>query len=370
MYAVGFGDCFLLAFRYTGGASRHVLIDFGTTAYPRAREHALLRPIAEDIARRTGGKLAAVVATHRHRDHIGGFSPFPRASAPGAVVAALKPELIVQPWTENPALGEDARYPAPFPRFALSAAPRAEWLEVARNNLANRPAIRLLETMPGEHRYVYAGWRSGLGDLLPGVRVDVLGPLSPRQARRSNVARFWASEMASLAPGKPLFPGFAAMRRWPLDTRWLLNRIQDFHSDRALELTRAYDSDINNTSVVLAFRALGHTLLFPGDAETESWAGILARRGNAKIVGATTLLKTSHHGSANGTPAALWEALPRTFTALLSTQGGVYGQNVPCADLLSRMRARSRVIDSREYPRGSSVAVELIAGKAPRKLDG
>ncbi|MDX2178314.1 MAG: MBL fold metallo-hydrolase [Bryobacteraceae bacterium] len=369
MYAVGFGDCFLLSFHYSGKRSRHVLIDFGTTAYPSSREHEILRPVAEDIARRTSGKLTAVVATHRHRDHIGGFAPHPRATAPGAIIAALKPSLVVQPWTENPLLGDDARHPAPIPRAAVRAGFREEWMAMARNNLPNRPAIRHLEGLGGESRYVYAGQRSGLEDLLPGIRVDVLGPLSPRQAGRSKPARFWDREFAAAGPLTPLFPGFPAMRRWPLETRWLLNRIRDWHSDRILELTRAYDSDINNTSVVLAIRALGHTMIFPGDAETESWTGMLARRGTLDILRRATLLKASHHGSANGTPNVLWEALPREgLRVLLSTQGGVYGHNVPCANLLKRMRSEACLIDSRDYPRGSSVAVEFVAGRPPRKL--
>ena len=35
-YNVGFGDCFLLTFRYTG-FDRHVLIDFGSTRAPKGK---------------------------------------------------------------------------------------------------------------------------------------------------------------------------------------------------------------------------------------------------------------------------------------------------------------------------------------------
>src|SRR5262249_47303850 len=72
MYQVGFGDCFLLTFKYSKDKKqdKHVLVDFGTTAQP----DALMVEIANDIAKVTGGKLTAVVATHRHRDHISGFA--------------------------------------------------------------------------------------------------------------------------------------------------------------------------------------------------------------------------------------------------------------------------------------------------------
>ena len=35
-YQVGFGDCFLLRFSYTGNVQKHVLIDLGTTGLPEA----------------------------------------------------------------------------------------------------------------------------------------------------------------------------------------------------------------------------------------------------------------------------------------------------------------------------------------------
>src|SRR4051812_10955024 len=72
-YNVGFGDCFLLSFKYAGNAERHVLIDFGSTGFPPGVPKTRMMDVAEDIEARTGGTLHAVVATHRHKDHISGF---------------------------------------------------------------------------------------------------------------------------------------------------------------------------------------------------------------------------------------------------------------------------------------------------------
>ncbi|HSD71695.1 MAG TPA: MBL fold metallo-hydrolase, partial [Thermoanaerobaculia bacterium] len=74
IYDVGFGDCFLLTFRYATGSPRekHVLIDFGSTA--SAKKTALIGAIADDIEKVTGGRLDAIVVSHRHQDHISGFS--------------------------------------------------------------------------------------------------------------------------------------------------------------------------------------------------------------------------------------------------------------------------------------------------------
>src|SRR6188474_470739 len=74
-YDVGFGDCFLLTFQYADDA-KHLLIDFGSTRLPAGKtgKGNYLERIAAQIKADCGGKLTAVVATHRHKDHISGFS--------------------------------------------------------------------------------------------------------------------------------------------------------------------------------------------------------------------------------------------------------------------------------------------------------
>ena len=72
-YQVGFGDCFLLSFNYDSGKKKHVLIDFGTKALPKGSPKNLMLRIANNIKEVVGDDLVAVVATHRHQDHISGF---------------------------------------------------------------------------------------------------------------------------------------------------------------------------------------------------------------------------------------------------------------------------------------------------------
>ncbi len=107
-YRVGFGDCFLLRFSYAKGPPKHVLVDFGSTARAVAdtKVDAPMVRVAEDIAAKCtadGGSLVAIVATHRHRDHISGFS-----GASWKPIAKLKPQLVLLPWTEHPDAKVDA----------------------------------------------------------------------------------------------------------------------------------------------------------------------------------------------------------------------------------------------------------------------
>jgi hypothetical protein len=113
-YNVGFGDCFLLTFQYAAG-DKHVLIDFGTTSGPKKLKGTgtpkLMLDIAKHIQSVTGGRLDAVIATHRHRDHISGFTR-KKGKGTGDLIAEMaKDALILMPWTEHPKLAEKAIEP-------------------------------------------------------------------------------------------------------------------------------------------------------------------------------------------------------------------------------------------------------------------
>src|SRR5918912_4186397 len=96
-YQVGFGDCFLLTFFYPqakklADKERHVLIDFGSTAMPKGTSSSeQMMKVAKDIeeqCNKKSKKLHVVVANHRHKDHISGFSTTKDGKGTGDIIAS------------------------------------------------------------------------------------------------------------------------------------------------------------------------------------------------------------------------------------------------------------------------------------------
>ncbi|MEK6335534.1 MAG: hypothetical protein AABM67_11340 [Acidobacteriota bacterium] len=248
-YQVGFGDCFLLSFKYPNEHERHVLIDFGSTGMPEGVSSSeQMMKVAEDIKERSGGKLSMVVASHRHKDHISGFTTKEDGSGTGEVIASLQPDIVVQPWTEDPDAKDPAtkktkkatkgkktlvsdRAMAATPQYvtslddmnALAEAAYAEVMHLSSskfrlplnedladqiafmsedNSLPNRLAVANLAGM-GENHYVNYGYDLDLTKVLPGVMANFLGPPNLDQhaeiqkERAEDKNEFWMLQAAA-----------------------------------------------------------------------------------------------------------------------------------------------------------------------------
>jgi hypothetical protein len=356
MYRKWLGDCFLLTFR-NGGENSHVMIDCGALVGTPEGQQKVTQAV-DDIATKTGGKLAALVVTHEHWDHVSGFSDafdsFKEKLSIGEVWAA---------WTEDPdqtvvkesqklrfnavqsalrkwsasASDEDQQRGAAVCGLMDFVSPGglaafSESTNQAMNNALSLGKQRLLT--PGET----------VGDI-PGLRVYVLGPpqdtkalhkmlgkvgkdmyglaLSPAQiATTEAFAAAAASQSGSAEPDH--YVPFEPYLKWDEPTwsdreEWK-ELATSYHSDpvrkidrdwlnTAAELALQLDSYTNNTSLVLAFELTDSkdVLLFVGDAQVgnwQTWANVKFDGTNvnaADLLARTIFYKVGHHGSHNAT---------------------------------------------------------------------
>ena len=388
MYDVGFGDSFLLSFEYKDGTFRHVLIDCGT----RTETAAYMTQVVDQIKQDCGGKLHALVVTHRHLDHLSAFG----SEQTGPALEELQPDLVVQPWTEHPdAAANASEAPSVFTNAALvhlkslaAAQGFAQQLAsdpgrlldgvdpdarrglgfVAALSLHNQQAVDRLANMGTQRAYVYANSESGLDSVLPGVRVTVLGPPTLEQSKdiRHEASdggdEFWKlwAQLASPGDGQPpqsggrsrLFPdaSMCPVAEAASYVKWAINRLDRANEQNVNRLVTALDKALNNTSVVLLFEVAGKALLFPGDAQVENWEYGAQCAGAAEGLPTTNLYKVGHHGSGNATPKQLlWErflnrkatAEPGRLITLLSTRQNQYPGRVPRKSLVKALQAET-----------------------------
>ena len=374
-YNVGFGDCFLLTFSYERAKPRNVLIDFGSTKGSTTGPRGGMLEIAERIREDCGGKLQMLVATHRHADHISGFE-----GRSGKVIASLEPDLVVQPWTEDPDIDPEASAPAgadgkaargaramayrlsamqAMAEAALGEIPRLEESSgvpktvtdqlrfLGETNIKNAEAVRNLMSMGKRCVYASFGTRLQIASLLPGIRIDLLGP--PTLEQSSAISReaktsdeYWqlaARELGLEDGGEEveLFPGAPTARRIPQEARWVIPRIDQMHAEEMLAIVRTLDGVLNNTSLILLFEIGDRLFVFPGDAQLENWSYALHERDDAaairKRLADACFYKVGHHGSLNATPKSLWKEFkhrdakpgPDRLTTMVSTAAGKHG---------------------------------------------
>jgi hypothetical protein len=393
-YQVGFGDCFLLTFHYNGSThDRHVLIDFGSTGQAKSSGENLLLRVAQDIKDKTGGKLHAIVATHRHKDHISGFATNKKQTASGDIIASCKPDVIVQPWTEHPKARVNAlKAPANMNRnqsfvaslqnmhvvaeailieaerrkSALGQALYRELSFIGEDNLSNLSAVENLMRMGKRHYYLNYGSRSGFASVLPGVKIRVLGPPNLTQSKEIKTQRskdedeFWQFQaMANqfvIKRNSKVFP--RAKTYSPLEappfTRWFIKRMRSIRGEQLLSIVRALDKVMNNTSLILLFEVGRKKLLFPGDAQIENWSYALSKPSIKRLLEGVDVYKVGHHGSRNATPRTLWNGFKKRSTkksatrlqCFVSTMSGKHGKaasktEVPRKTLVEALKKES-----------------------------
>jgi beta-lactamase superfamily II metal-dependent hydrolase len=355
MYHPGFGDCFLLSFPVEQ-THEHILIDCGAHTQGTLGN---LPDIADDVARTTGNRLVAVVATHRHQDHIWGFE---------RGLSKFKEMDIGEvwlPWLEdmsNDAARELWKKHAKALRaleLRLTAAPRESRAilgAVLANLKPNEVALKALNGHFGARHKVVQYLGTGSTDLrperVPGLTVKVLGP--PRDAaflKRMNPPKSESWERFA-EDGSPTVaePIFEERFRWkPPKSFFAADAVFDAVARKAFddaaieELDAAFKMEdaVNNSSLVLLFSFKGTGLLMVGDAQWGNWQSWIDQPRTGALLDQVTLYKCGHHGSFNATPHSVVERLPEGVSVMMPTWGQKPFPTIPDAKLVAALQKRS-----------------------------
>ena len=243
-YRHGLGDCHLLRFRKPDGKPLHVLIDFGVVNRTKNPE-TVMKPVAKDIAKESGGVLDLVIATHQHTDHLSGFKQAQDELDPTKV----EMKRLWLAWTEDPSnpLGQkvkdDLLAKLTAVRLAAKQLAAVDSATAARiqgtldffsPGVAGEDTQEILDALQARPD-VEIEYHSP-GDLLelpgvPNVRVYVLGPPSDTAAlkvtnpRKTKHEGYEEAQLAAAAAGfvdalDTALPGTVAERSFPFDARY------------------------------------------------------------------------------------------------------------------------------------------------------
>ena len=359
MYRIGFGDCFLVSLPVAnqagGDTHKHVLVDCGVHA---KGDLDMIDRAVDHIGTTTGKKLAIVIATHSHQDHISGFSN---------KFTGFEIGEVWMPWCENPkdkqaaklnkkhaALAEKLeRHFVAEARIARVDKTRAAAMAAVANLVQNKTALGLLRSgfnVGAEVRYLAAGDALKNPAGVNGLSVQFLGPprdekflskMDPPTGHSYLRMKSGTSErVQAIAP-------FAD--RWqvgPKDTSiahlrfssGATNELQKELATPSLNaLAFALDQYKNNTSLVSLFSFRGQQMLFPGDAQWGNWKFWLDQDDAETILQGVTFFKVAHHGSHNATPTDALEKMSKgKFAAMVSTQN-VPWDSIPRIPLMDRL---------------------------------
>jgi beta-lactamase superfamily II metal-dependent hydrolase len=377
MYRVGFGDCFLVSLpngARSAESHSHILIDCGVHGKGGI---GTMASVVEQIAADTGKKLAVVIATHAHQDHISGFDVY------GDKFCTFDIGEVWLPWTWDPKdkkaiklqKNQAALADQLDQHFSALAATKARNISQAAadavaNLKGNARAIALLKCgfgVTSNIRYLRAGDTLG-GDEgpaknalpVPGLNVQLLGPpesdeflaqMNPPKDQHYLRLVEGTAEVANriqpfpprmrLAAGDPLL---AHLQLSATDAKAL----QGLTAASLEELAFALDKARNNESLVTLMVFRGQYLLFPGDAQYGNWRWWLENQAPDDILPRITFFKVAHHGSENATPVKALEAMSEgEFAAMVSTQRTPF-PTIPRVPLMARLneKTKNRIVRS------------------------
>jgi len=386
MYRVGFGDFFLIIVPTSEG-DQHILIDCGVfKGTSGTGDLGSIVDAVEDMFQTTNGRLALVIMTHRHADHIAGFSKAPRFKdfTAGMVWmpyweqfndqkkdSAHNLLVDIQELAANLAIQFRGRADADA-KEALAQLGNATGIEDfnaaaadKKKRSGNALALDILKNQLGSNgekvRYYAAGDKPELPEELKELKATILGP-PPEKAKaflalmdlKKGVGQYLDS-ITDGEDGPSTIQPFA--KEWvvesthypqqdSIDYAKIMESVNNAQPDMLATASAKIENFLNNQSLVVLFEFDDKKLLFAGDAQGGNWEYWLYKtetplkdptdagdiiEASKELLQTIDFYKVGHHGSTNATPIPAIEAAiarpdsGRGFISMCSTEERVYG---------------------------------------------
>jgi metallo-beta-lactamase superfamily protein len=373
MYRVGFGDCFLLTLPAADGP-RNILVDCGVHSKGNINVGgtSLIGKAVDNIAELTGKKLAIVVATHPHQDHISGFGSFAKQFGEFSI------EEVWMPWTEDP--NDPKAKSLHDKRTALVSKLQAHFAALGvsddsgpaaavANMAGNAPAFAALHSGFGvgaKVRYFKAGDSVTEPAGIKGLNVSILGPPTDQSflsqmdpPANDHYLRLSGGDQDDPSQVKPFvreqwsFQTADPALGWPELPQDYKDQLKERANSSAEDLAFALDQCVNNCSIVALFSYQGKNLLFPGDAQYGNWKSWLGSDESGTLLSSVSFYKVAHHGSVNATPKEALEKMPDAeFAAMMSTQNKPW-PSIPAPGLLPALDRKT----GKQWIRSDAIAI-------------
>jgi beta-lactamase superfamily II metal-dependent hydrolase len=349
LYNIRFGDAVLVTVP-DNGTTRHILIDVGNVLSGKGGDDAVFKPVVEAIKAELGDKaLDLYVMTHEHMDHIQGL-PFAKEKAGleldvdyAWITASAAPDYYdTHPNARKKKLEADGVYEQIAAYLEATPDPRLQGLMLNNNPRSTADCVAYLRGLANTTTYVHRGAPIDGTHPFEEAKFEVWGP----EEDTSSYYRSFQPLALGVNGGEAEAPTVVT----PLPPSGVdagaFYSLVDSRRTGLHDNMLAIDKAANNTSIVFSLEWRGWKLLFPGDAEQESWR-MMDEQG---VLDPVHLLKIAHHGSWNGTPQGeiLDKILPTTPPddrkryAVVSTCLDTYN-GVPDETTLATLGARAEL---------------------------
>ena len=351
LYNIRFGDAVLVTVP-DNGTTRHILIDVGNVLSGKGGDDTVFKPVVEAIKAELDGKpLDLYVMTHEHMDHIQGlfFAKEKAAVELDVDFAWITASAAPDYYDKHPnAKKKKLEAVAAYEQIAayLDAAPdkTVEGLMLNNNPRSTADCVTYLRGLADKTTFVHRGAPTDGTHPFEEAKLSIWGP----EEDTSSYYRSFQPLALGVDDGGGAGAKPSVVTPFPpagVDAGVFYNLVDSRRTGLHDNLL-AIDKAANNTSIVFLLEWRGWKLLFPGDAEQESWR-MMDEQG---VLEPVHLLKIAHHGSWNGTPqgATLDKILPPTPAdgrkryAVVSTCLDTYN-GVPDDDTLALLGGRAEL---------------------------